>query len=80
MLVTVVGLEKRRKGVSSKNGNPYDFTPIYYTYKHRSVEGLKVGYRNIDASALDPANLDVGVVLDLQFDGDGSLEGIYLPD
>lgn len=80
MLVTVVGFEKRRKGVSAKTGNPYDFTPIYYTYKHNRVEGVKVASRNVDASVLDPANIAVGVVLDMQFDGDGSLEGIYLPD
>lgn len=80
MIVTIVGYEGRRHGVSAKTGKPYDFTPVYFTFEKRGVEGVKVGSRNIDAKDLEPANIAVGVVLDFQFDDSGSLMGIYLPD
>lgn len=80
MLITIVGYEQRRNGVSQKTGRAYDFTPVYYTYQAKGVEGLKVGSRNLDAKDLSPANIVLGAVLDFQFDDTGRLMAVFLPD
>lgn len=39
--IKVMGIGKRMQG-TSKNGNPYDFIPVYFAFKEQDVQGFRV--------------------------------------
>ena len=46
--INIVGVGNRIHGTSSK-GNPYDFTPISFTYEDRYTQGLKAANCSLQA-------------------------------
>lgn len=51
-IVTVVGIGKRRAGVS-KSGNAYDFTPLSVSFEEKGYEGLRVAELNASTDELN---------------------------
>lgn len=47
-IINIVGVGNRIAGTSAK-GNPYDFTPISFTYEDRYTNGLKAANCNLQA-------------------------------
>lgn len=49
----IVGLGNRKKGVSEKTGNPYDFQPISFVFKDPFTLGLKAATSNVSGDMID---------------------------
>lgn len=51
--IKIVGLGKRMKGASSKNGRPYDFQPVSFVFPDKYTEGFKAATCNVQGEDID---------------------------
>ena len=51
--IKVVGLGKRRAGVSPKNGRDYDFIPMAFVMHDQQFEGVRAATANVSGPDVD---------------------------
>jgi hypothetical protein len=80
MKYTVVGIGERLSGKSAKNGNQYDFTPIYCFCVSPNVVGHKteeVSFSHLSKLTF-PSQLAVGDIINVEYDKRGFMVGITI--
>ena len=79
--VQVVGHGRHMKGTSQKNGKPYDFMEVTYTFERRGYEGSCCDKISIPGSLIDLDSLvTLGAELFFDFDQNGNLIDVTLPE
>lgn len=46
--INIVGVGRRMAGTGKNSGNPYDFTPVSFTYEDSRTQGVKAATCNIN--------------------------------
>lgn len=70
MKIKVIG-KNHRKGISNKNGKPYDFIEVHYNGPARGVEGLGALTLCLDPQTYPYDSITVGGDYIVEFDNTG---------
>lgn len=73
MIIKLEG-KARRKGVSKKTGNEYDFGVLYFLAPQRGVEGMVGVEKLVDPDVVDFEKLLVGQYYDVSTDLNGQID------
>ena len=76
--IEIVGCGERRTG-TGKNGKPYDFVAIHFTYESKFVQGKAAGSVNVPGDKFEQFGLRVGSVVNcLMFFKNYQPDSVYL--
>lgn len=62
--ITIIGVGRRMAGTGKQSGQPYDFTPVSFTYEDNRTTGLKAATVNISQSDMPGYCPTVGDTVD----------------
>ena len=65
IIANVIGVGQRKKGISKKNGKPYDMQEIAISYDHQMFSGQKCETIAIDGNTIGDRVIAVGDSLDM---------------
>ena len=75
--VNIVGVGQRKAG-TGKTGNPYDFTPVAFTYPDRFIAGEKAATVNIGKDCLGEYEPHVGDTVEVVMHEDFKTGRVYV--
>ena len=77
-IINVVGVGRRMTGTARNSGNPYDFTPVSFTFEDTDFRGLRCATVNIDAESLGGHVPSVGDTLEVVMHEDFRTRRLYV--
>lgn len=63
--INIVGVGRRMAGVGKTSNNPYDFTPVSFTYEDSRTNGVKAATCNINQTDMGSYTPCVGDVVEV---------------
>lgn len=58
--VNIVGVGRRMAGIGKKSNQPYDFTPLSFTFEDPKFSGLRCATVNVNADAMNGYTPSIG--------------------
>lgn len=77
-IINVVGVGRRMAGTARNSGNPYDFTPVSFTFEDSEFRGLRCATVNIDKETLGEYTPSVGDSVEVVMHEDFRTRRLYV--